>query len=185
MHSCGNREERYFPGMRRKSGNGTLTLYFAGKKGINNLSRMTRSKIMRITLLSPLALGAVVFAALAEPVVLWAAEPVRLTGTQMDAVTAGAVAVGVGAWATAAGSGSNTYTYTSTSTTVLSTPTKTVDIGLGSGKAVACCGSSTDTGVQTTYYAEGHKVIANSTVTDTSTPWFSFSYGFVNVIAVE
>ncbi len=45
---------------------------------------------MRMTLLSPLALGAVVFAALAHPVVLWAAEPVRLTGTQMDAVTAGA-----------------------------------------------------------------------------------------------
>ena len=57
---------------------------------------------MRITLLSPLALGAAVFAALAQPVVLWAAEPVRLTGTQMDAVTAGAaVAVGVGASATA------------------------------------------------------------------------------------
>ncbi|SFH54815.1 hypothetical protein SAMN05216299_12116 [Nitrosospira sp. Nsp14] len=43
---------------------------------------------MRMTLLSPLALGA-----LAEPVVLSAAEPVRLTGTKMDAVTAGAVAV--------------------------------------------------------------------------------------------
>ena len=55
---------------------------------------------MRTTLLSGLALGAVVFAALAQPVVLWAAEPVRLTGTQMDAVTAGAIAVGVGAWAT-------------------------------------------------------------------------------------
>ena len=35
----------------------------------------------------------VAFAALAEPVVLSAAEPVRLTGTKMDAVTAGAVAV--------------------------------------------------------------------------------------------
>ena len=55
---------------------------------------------MRITLLSSLALGAVVFVALAESAV-WAAEPVTLTGTQMDAVTAGAVAVGVGAWATA------------------------------------------------------------------------------------
>jgi hypothetical protein len=50
--------------------------------------------------LSPLALGAVAFAALAEPVVLSAAEPARLTGTQMDAVTVGALAVGVGAWAT-------------------------------------------------------------------------------------
>ena len=55
---------------------------------------------MRMTLLSPLALGAVAFAALAEPVVLSAAEPARLTGTQMDAVTVSALAVGVGAWAT-------------------------------------------------------------------------------------
>ena len=45
---------------------------------------------MRRTLLSPLALGVVVFAALAQPLVLRAAEPARLTGTQMDAVTAGA-----------------------------------------------------------------------------------------------
>ena len=126
---------------------------------------------MRITLLSSLALGAVVFVALAESAV-WAAEPVTLTGTQMDAVTAGAVAVGVGAWATA--DGSSSYTSTSTSTTVFSTPKNTVDIGLGFGKAVACCGSSTDTGVQTTYYAEGDKVIANSTVNDTSTPHVFF-----------
>ena len=113
----------------------------------------------------------------------WAAEPVRLTGTQMDAVTAGAVAVGVGAWATA--DGSSAYTYTSTSTTVFSTPKNNVDIGLGFGKAVACCGSSTDTGVQTTYYAEGDKVIANSNVNDTSTPLFSFSHGVTTVIAVD
>ena len=82
---------------------------------------------MRMTLLSPLALGAMIFAVLAEPVVLWAAEPVRLTGAQMDAVTAGAVAVGVGASATA--DGSDAGTYTSTSTTVFSTPTDNVEIG--------------------------------------------------------
>ena len=69
---------------------------------------------MRMTLLSPLALGVVAFTALAEPVVLGAAEPVRLTGTQMDAITAGAVAVGVGLGLLA--HGSNTYTYASTST---------------------------------------------------------------------
>jgi hypothetical protein len=138
---------------------------------------------MRKTLLSPLAVGAVVFAALAQPAVSWAAEPVRLTGTQMDAVTAGAVAVGVGAWATA--EGSNTGASISTSTTVFSTPTGTVDIGLGFGKAVACCSLSADTGVQTTYSAEGDKVIANSTVNDTSTPQFSFSNGVTTVIAVD
>jgi hypothetical protein len=138
---------------------------------------------MRTTLLSPLALGAVIFAALAEPVVLWAAEPMRLTGTQMDTVTAGAVTVGVSAWATADGSSAGTYT--STSTTVFSTPKNNVDIGLGFGKAVACCDSSSDTGVQTTYYAEGDKVIVNSTVNDTSTPQFSFSHGVTTVIAVD
>jgi hypothetical protein len=151
---------------------------------MTNITRSKdRSKIMRMTLLSPLALGAVVFAALAEPLVLRAAEPVRLTGTQMDAVTAGAVAVGVGAWATAGGSDAGTYT--STSTTVFSTPTGTVDIGLGFGKAVACCGLSADTGVQTTYSADGDKVIAQSTVNDTSTPQFSFSNGHTTVIAVD
>jgi hypothetical protein len=68
-----------------------------------------------------LALGVVAFTALGEPVVLSAAEPVRLTGTQMDAITAGAVAVGVGAWATCRRL-HNTYTYASTSTGGFSTP---------------------------------------------------------------
>ena len=138
---------------------------------------------MRMTLLSPLALGAVIFTALAQPLVLWAAEPVRLTGTQMDAVTAGAVAIGVGAWATA--DGSNTSTYTSTSTTVFSTPKGNVDIGLGFGKAVACCGSSSNTDVQTAYSAEGDKVIAHSNVHDHDTPRFSFSNGHITVIVID
>jgi hypothetical protein len=138
---------------------------------------------MRISLLSPLALGAMALSALGEPAVLWAAEPLRLTATQMDAVAAGTVAVVMDASATA--DGSNTSTYTSTSTTVFSTPTNTVDIGLGFGTAVACCSSSTDTSVQTLYYAEGDQVIANSTVNDTSTPLFSFSNGVTTVIAVD
>ncbi|SFN44406.1 hypothetical protein SAMN05216386_0993 [Nitrosospira briensis] len=138
---------------------------------------------MRITLLSPLALGAVVFVVLMESVVAWAGEPARLTGAQMDAVTAGTVAVGVSALATA--DGSSAYTYSSTSTSAFSTPTGTVDIGLGFGEAVACCGSGTYTDVQTAYYAEGDKVIAHSTVNDASTPLFSFSYGVTTVIAVD
>ena len=82
----------------------------------------------------------------------------RLTGAQMDAVTAGAVAVGVGASATA--DGSDAGTYTSTSTTVFSTPDGNVEIGRGFEKAVACCGSSTDTDVQTAYSAEGDKKLS-------------------------
>jgi hypothetical protein len=138
---------------------------------------------MRITLLSPLALGAVVFAALAQPVVLCAAEPARLTGTQMDAITAGSVAVGVAAFATA--EGSNTGAYSSTSTTVFSTPKNNVEIGRGVGKAVACCGWSADTDVKTAYSAEGDKVIAHSNVHDHHTPRFSFSHGHITVIAVD
>jgi hypothetical protein len=137
---------------------------------------------MRINLLSSLAFGAVVFVVLAESTV-WAAEPARLTGADMDAITAGAVAVGVGALATA--DSSSSYTSTSTSTTVFSTPKNNVDIGLGFGKAVACCGSGADTGIQTAYSAEGDKVIANSTVKDTSTPMFSFSNGVTTVIAID
>lgn len=140
---------------------------------------------MRTTLLSPLALGAMFFVALGEPVALWAAEPVRLTETQMDAVTAGTVAVGMGAWATADGYNTYTSTYTNTFTTVISTPTNTVDIGLGFGTAVACCGTGTDTNVQATYYAEGDRVTAHSLVGDTRTPLFSFSYGITTVIAVD
>jgi hypothetical protein len=101
----------------------------------------------------------------------------------MDAVAAGTVAVVMGASATA--DGSNTSTYTNTSTTVFSTPTNTVDIGLGFGTGVACCGSSTDTSVQTAYYADGDKVITNSTVNDTSTPLFSFSNGVTTAISVD
>ena len=138
---------------------------------------------MRMTLLSPLALGAVVFAALAHPLVLRAAEPVILMGTQMDAVTAGAVAVAVGASATA--EGSNTGTYTSTLTTVFSTPNGNVEIGRGFGKAVACCGSSSDTDVQTAYSADGDKVIAHSNVHDRDTPQFSFSSGHITVIVID
>jgi hypothetical protein len=138
---------------------------------------------MRTTLLSPLALGAVIFAVLAEPVVLWAAEPARLTGAEMDAITAGAVAVIVGALATA--DSSSSYASTSTSTTVFSTPKNNVDIGLGFGKAVACCGSGAYTDVNTAYSAEGDKVIANSTINDTSTPMFSFSNGVTTVIAID
>jgi hypothetical protein len=138
---------------------------------------------MRITLLSSLAFGAVVFAALAEPVFLSAAEPVRLTGAQMDAVTAGAVAVAVGALATA--DSSSSYTSTSASTKVFSTPKNNVDIGLGFGEAVACCGSSADTRIQTAYSAEGDKVIAHSNVHDHHTPRFSFSQGHITVIAID
>jgi hypothetical protein len=139
--------------------------------------------MIRIALFSPLALGAVAFFALAEPVVLWAAEPVRLTGTQMDAVTAGTIAIGMGALAVA--DGSNTYTYTNTSTTVISTPKNNVNIGLGFGTAVACCGSNTGTSVQAAYYAEGDRVIASSIITDTRTSQFSFSHGVTTVIAVD
>lgn len=137
---------------------------------------------MRKALLSPLARAAV-FSALAAPGALSAAEPVRLTGTQMDAITAGTVAVGVGAWATT--DGSNGYASTSTSTRVFSTPNNIVQIGKGFGKAVACCGSSGDTGVQTTYYAEGDKVIAHSNVKDIDNPRFSFSHGVITVIAID
>ena len=138
---------------------------------------------MRAALLSPLALRAVVFAALMESAVLWAAEPIRLTGTQLDTVTAGAVAVGMSSWAAA--DGSSARTYTSTSTTVITTPKNVVSIGLGLGKAYACCGSSSETSVQSSYYAEGDKVIAHSLVTDTHTPRFSLSHGITTVIAID
>ncbi|WP_430233664.1 hypothetical protein [Nitrosomonas communis] len=128
-------------------------------------------------------LSTVVFTALAKSAVLWAAEPVRLSETQMDAVTAGTVAVGVGAWATA--DGSNSYTSTSTSTFTFSTPKNNVDIGLGFGEAVACCGSSADTDVQTAYYAEGDRIAAHSTVNNISNPVFSQSRGVVTAIAVD
>ena len=137
---------------------------------------------MKITLLSPLALGAVVFAALAHPLILCAAEPARLTGTQMDAVTAGAVAVGVEASATA--NGSNGYVSTTTSTTVHSTPNGNVEIGKGFGKAVAF-GSGADTDVQTAYSAEGDKAIVHSNVHDHDTPRFSFSTGHITVIVID
>lgn len=141
---------------------------------------------MKTSLLSRLPLGAVVFAALAESTALWATEPMRLTETQMDAVTAGTVAVGAYAAATANSySGNYEYTYTSTSTNVISEPSNIVDIGYGSGWAVACCGSSTGTTVQTTYYAEGDRVSGNSTNVDTTIPMLSYSYGFTSAISVN
>ncbi|SFN44305.1 hypothetical protein SAMN05216386_0989 [Nitrosospira briensis] len=138
---------------------------------------------MKTILLSPLAPCAVVFAVLMKSAVLWAAEPMRLTGMQMDTVTAGTVAVGMGAFATA--EGSNTHTHTSTSTNVIGTPKDIVDIGLGFADAYACCGSGSDTSVETAYYAEGDIVIANSIIKDNDRLWFSSSHGVTTIIAVD
>lgn len=138
---------------------------------------------MKTTLLSPLALGAVVFAVLMESAVSWAAEPVRLTGTQMDAVTAGAVGLGMGAFAAA--DGPNAHTHTSTSTKVIGTPKNIVNIGIGHAKAYACCGSSSDTNVETAYYADGDIVIANSIIKDNDHPRFSSSHGVTTIIAID
>jgi hypothetical protein len=140
---------------------------------------------MRTTLLSLLALNTVVFAALAEPAGLWAAEPERLTESQMDAVTAGAVVVGMSATAIADFPTYTTYTSTNTSTTVISAPSNIVEIGLGSGQAVACCGPDTYTAVQSTYYAEGDHVIANSVNVNTTNPIFSKSFGRITVIEIN
>lgn len=129
---------------------------------------------MRKTLFSPLALGAVVFAALAQPVI---AEPVRLTGTQMDAITAGTTAVGVGAWATGTTSAS-----TSTSTFVKSN--NVAEIGVGHGKATGS-GSGANSDVNTGYYSDAGKVIAHSTSHDVHTPRFSVSHGTVVVVGVN
>ena len=136
---------------------------------------------MRTTLLLRLVLSALISTALVESAI--SAEPMKLAEAQMDVVTAGTVAVGVGAWATA--DSSNSYTSTSTSTFTHSTPKNNVDIGLGFGEAYACCGSSADTDVQTAYYAEGDRVIANSTENSMSTPIFSYSNGLTSVIAVD
>ena len=141
---------------------------------------------MRTTLHSRVALGTMVFAILTESAFLWAAEPVRLTETQMDAVTAGTITVGTYATAIADGYPTNPeYTYTSTYTTVITEPSNIVDIGLGYGQAYACCGSRTYTNVQTTYYAEGDRVSASSINVDTMTTEFSYSYGFTSVITVS
>lgn len=129
------------------------------------------------------AFAAITSAAQAEPTILRTAEPLRLTETQMDVVTAGTTAVTTGASATA--EGSNTHTYTSTSTTVIGTPLNIVTAGFGSAKAYACCGSSTDTDVQTGYYSDADIVIANSIVNDASNPVSSSSNGAIRVIAVD
>ncbi|WP_430233665.1 hypothetical protein [Nitrosomonas communis] len=139
---------------------------------------------MRATVALRLVFRAVIFTALAKSAALSAVEPVKLTETQMDTVTAGTVAVGMGAWATAGDFNANTYTYTSTSTMSTSTMKSNVEIGLGFGNAVACCGSNPYTNVQTAYYAEGDRVSANSLEDNMSTPTFSYSYGYTSVIAV-
>ncbi|SFI47404.1 hypothetical protein [Nitrosomonas sp. Nm34] len=129
-------------------------------------------------------LNVVIFTALVKSATLWAGEPVRLTDAQMDAATAGSyLAVGVGA--VAAADSPNAYTSTSTSTFIKSTPPGNVLIGKGSGNALACCGSSSYTDVQTAYAAQGDKVIAHSNGHDISTPTFSSSTERITVIAID
>jgi hypothetical protein len=132
---------------------------------------------MRKTLLSPLALGAVVFAALAQPVIVFAAEPVSLTGTQMDAVTAGRTGVTVNAEATG-------DTSASASTSTFAKANNVVELGVGHGTAVAS-GSGADTDVKTTYSSDAGRVIAHTAGHDVNNRNFSISHETVAVIGIN
>lgn len=105
--------------------------------------------------------------------------PLRLTDTEMDGVTAGAVAVRVDASASAISSAQSTYAETNTRTRVVSLPT--VEIGFGIGQAYASGGEVNSADVSVSGYGDGGHVSIRGRVRTFDVPQGSLSIGMISV----
>jgi hypothetical protein len=121
--------------------------------------------------------------ALAEPVTGKESGPERLTGSQMDIITAGTAAVATDA--NAAAVGDSTYAYTKTKTYAFSTPGDIVQVGLGGGLAYASGSSDADATVKTTSYGDGAIVVGKNFEVEKSSPLSSWAIGGGVIVAVN
>lgn len=108
-------------------------------------------------------------------------EPIRLTESQMDSVTAGRLDLSVTALATALGP--NSIADTDTNVTVFKRGR--VEIGFGIGKAFACCGPDSETAVLTEGSADGRIVFIRKRVFVNDTPQFSQTVGTILIVSVN
>lgn len=128
-----------------------------------------------------LAFSALASTALAESVSDDAKGPLKLTESQLDTVTAGALFVFAEAVASTVGTGGLTYAGTETRTT----SGRYVELGFGRAKALACCGPETTVDVSLDGGADGLIVreIGNARVI--RTPTYSLAFGWIVVISIN
>jgi hypothetical protein len=126
---------------------------------------------MKKTLLLSFVLEAAFSVSLAEGTMPAGLEPLRLTESEMDAVTAGAT--GVAVESVAVTSGANGYTYTRATTNAFSIPGNIGKIASGIGLAVACCGLKNEARVSTDAFAEGGIAVTLSHDEKASGPLYS------------
>jgi hypothetical protein len=105
--------------------------------------------------------------------------PLRLTDTELDGVTAGAVAVDVDASAVAISNTQSTYTETNSRTHVVSLPT--VEIGFGTGQAYASGGEVNSADVSVSGYGDGGHVRIRGKVRTFDAPQGSLAVGMISV----
>ena len=111
----------------------------------------------------------------ADPAISKSTAPVRLTESQMDAVTAGRVSVSVTALANVSGPAPNTLADTQT----LTISNGLVEVGVGVGTAFACCSPSADTDVVTGEASDGRALIAKEHSNRRDTELFSYESAFI------
>jgi hypothetical protein len=121
--------------------------------------------------------------ALAEPAAMSISEPVRLTESQMDTLTAGTVAVSVAAIATA--EGDSTYTSTITTTNALSLGKGVVEKAEGKAEAFAYGTESADTAVWTYGYGDGKITVIKEKFFNQDRGTVSYSSGSIKVHTVH
>jgi hypothetical protein len=137
---------------------------------------------MRATLfLCWLAFSATASFAQAEPASDNVEGPLKLTESQMDAVSAGALYVLAEAEASAVGEGGFTYTGTETHTH----SGQHVETGFGRAKALACCGAETAADVSLEGGADGMIVKEVNKRVVIQTPSYSIALGWIIVISIN
>lgn len=116
------------------------------------------------------------------------AEPVTLTDSELDTITAGAVYVSADAKALAIGDGA----FTAVNTVTRTGGKGIFEWGFGLAKALACCGSQTDAEVSFNASADGPYVAAFSVVNKyigvglpPGNPQFTTATGYAIVVSID
>lgn len=109
------------------------------------------------------------------------AQPVKLTDSELDTLTAGAVYVSADAWALAIGDGP----YAGVDTETHTGGAGFVEWGFGRATAVACCGPQTDANVSFNAFADGTNVTVVSHVIGLRGPQYATATGFIYVVSIN
>lgn len=116
---------------------------------------------------------------------LTSAEPVRLSSSEMDSVTAGAISVT--AIANASAVGINTIAQTSANTNVRSFVKNgvTVEIGYGVASAYACCSANTAATASTSATSDGKIVFLKQINSNNTTPDSTAAFSSIYIVSIS